>query len=570
MAGRRILVLYSVLATIAVAAGGAWFAGSRIESPADAAARTAPPAPSPILVPVEKRVLSSDVVTRGTVRFGLPQPLSVAPSALKGSAGLVTTVPLRNAQFNEGDVILTASGRPVFVLRGQVPTYRDLTPGTSGDDVLQLEAALARLGFDPGPVDGTYDEQTSAAVAAWYKSKKWDPFGPTRDQIAGVRALEREWGDAEKARIGAESARAAAGIGIAAARATTAHNVRAAMVDSTTGRPAGAAPITVQNERARAEYANTAAAADLQTQIVDHALITLDPRQTEAARNVAEAKLQVARAAKARIKIEGELAVQAAERDARAGAERVAVARSAQAAARLEGEKAVRAALDAQKLAALDARMASARATQIADDLAAAKRRIGVQVPADEVVFIRAFPVRVEEVRAAVGAAVTGPVLSVTDNQLAIDSSLPVDTAPLVKAGMPVAIDEQALGVRATGVVETVASTPGTSGVDGFHIYLGVRIDSASVRLAGYSVRLTIPVESTKGAVTVVPVSALSLATDGTSRVQVQNNGTLEYVAVRPGLSARGYVEVAADGGQLSPGQLVVVGYNYPEDKAQK
>ena len=33
--------------------------------------------------------------------------------------------------------------------------------------------------------------------------------------------------------------------------------------------------------------------------------------------------------------------------------------------------------------------------------------------------------------------------MSVTDNQLAIDSSLPLDAAPLVKRGMPVAIGDQ-------------------------------------------------------------------------------------------------------------------------------
>jgi macrolide transport system ATP-binding/permease protein len=118
---------------------------------------------------------------------------------------------------------------------------------------------------------------------------------------------------------------------------------------------------------------------------------------------------------------------------------------------------------------------------------------------------------------------------------------------------MPVAVDEQALRVKATGVVETVSNTPGTRGVDGFHIYLGVRVDATPVRLEGFSVRLTIPIESTKGAVTAVPVSALSLATDGSSRIQVENNGVLEYITVKPGLSAGGYVEVVpVDGKQRS------------------
>src|SRR3712207_497550 len=184
MAAKSVNVLFAVLGLVGGMALGAWYAGSRIRSPAEAAARTAPPAPSPILVPVERRVLSSDVVTRGTARFGLPQPISIAPSALKAGPGLIARLPLRNTQIEEGDVSIAASGRPVFVLVGKLPAYRDLAPGITGDDVGQLEEGLARLGFDPGSVDGQYDNQTSNAVAAWYTSRGWEPFGPTRDQLA--------------------------------------------------------------------------------------------------------------------------------------------------------------------------------------------------------------------------------------------------------------------------------------------------------------------------------------------------------------------------------------------------
>src|SRR3712207_6741324 len=126
MAAKSVNVLFAVLGLVGGMALGAWYAGSRIRSPAEVAARTAPPPPSPILVPVEQRVLSADVVTRGTVRFGLPQPVSLAPSPLKSGPGLITSLPLRNTQIHEGDVLLTASGRPVFVLQGDVPAYRDL------------------------------------------------------------------------------------------------------------------------------------------------------------------------------------------------------------------------------------------------------------------------------------------------------------------------------------------------------------------------------------------------------------------------------------------------------------
>ena len=415
---------------MAAAAAAAWLAGTRIESPADVAARTAPPPPSPILVPVEERVLSADVVTRGTVRFGLPQPVSLAPSPLKAAPGLVTTLPARNTQLNEGDIVVTASGRPVFVLQGQVPAYRDMVPGVSGADVSQLKQALARMGFDPGSTDGTYDEQTSAAVARWYKANAWEPFGPTREQLVAVRALEREWSDAVKTKAAATAAVATAGVTVEAARATAAHTVRAAVVEnaarfggqrrSSDPLQSGAA-LTVESERAKAQLAATSADADLAAQIAEQAIVALDPRQTETARNAANAKLEVARAARQKARLDGELAVQAAEREVSLSVDRAEVGRAAERSARLEGDKAVRSALDAQKLAALDLTMATERADQAAADLAAAKRKLGVQVPVDEVVFIRTLPVRVEEVTAVIGGAASGSLLTVTDNQLAVD-----------------------------------------------------------------------------------------------------------------------------------------------------
>jgi peptidoglycan hydrolase-like protein with peptidoglycan-binding domain len=487
MPKKRTFVLFGVLTFAAAAAIGGWVASTRIQSPADVAARTAPPTPSPILVPVEKRVLSSYVVTRGTARYGLPQAISIVPSALKADVGLIATLPLPNAHLREGDVILTASGRPFFILQGRLPVYRDLVPGISGDDVRQLQQGLARLGFDPGPIDGVYNQETSAAVAKWYKSKGREPFGPTRDQLAKVSTLEQAWA-------------------------------------------------AVETTRAKAEYNNRAAAAEVEAQIAARALIALDPRQPASALKAADAKLELARAALS--------------------------------STQLEGEMAVRSALEALKIAEFDAKLTAAdRTERRAADLANARSKLGVQVPADEIVFIPTLPVRVKEVMAHVGDPARGTVMSVTDYQLAIDSSLPLEAAPLIKPGMPVAITEQALGVKATGVVTKVADAPGTHGLDGYHIYFEVRVIETSTRLEGFSLRLTIPVKSTRGAVTVVPISALSLAADGTSRVQVENKGALEYIVVEPGLSADGYVEVTPVGRKLEPGQRVVVGYENLEKR---
>ncbi len=441
-----------------------WVVGSKIQSPAEAAARTAPPTPSPILVPIEERILTSDVITRGTARFGLPQSISLAASPLKPDAGVITTLPAQGDQLNEGQVLFTASGRPVFLLQGDFPAYRDLVSGLSGEDIRQLEAALKRLKFDPGPVDGVYDEKTSAAVADWYASAGFVSFGPTEEQLANIRSLENELALAVNEKIAAEGALALAPLLIKAARAQAAYEVEAA------------------SEPARA-------------------------------------------------------------------------------AVQLTGEVAIRAAEDAEKAAVREVERLTRLVDQLANNLEAARRKADSPVPIDEIVFIPAFPVRVEEIQAEIGDAASGPVIVVTNNQLAIDSSLPLAEAPLVKPGMTVAIDEPDLGLQATGAVSRVANTPGTDGVDGYHIYFEVLVDETPVRLEGVSLRLTIPVESTGGAVTVVPTSALFLAADGTSRVQVEDNGNLEFVVVEPGLSADGFVEVKPIGGTLSAGQLVLVGY---------
>jgi peptidoglycan hydrolase-like protein with peptidoglycan-binding domain len=477
---KRTSTLFWVLAVTTIAALGAWIAGGNIMSPAEAAARTAPPTASPILVPVEERVLSSEVVTRGTARFGLPQPIAVPPSTLKANTlGLITTLPIVNKQFNEGDVLLTTSGRPLFVLQGSTPAYRDIVPGSSGPDVRQLQEALKRLGFDPGPINGIYESTTSEAVKAWYEKAGVEPFGPTPEQQLNLQALMVAAGDAKKAEL--------------AARKTAAN-----------------ADLAVNAAKAKATQTYQTAAADLAVKIS------------------ADANLELARTA-----------IRAAE---------------------LDGEVLYRTAQDAKTIADLEAILTAERVVQTSEQLEAAKKKIGFQVPLDEIVFLPALPVRVDQVSGVVGSAASGPVIAVTDNRTMIDSSLPLDSASLVKPGMEVLIDEPSMGIKSKGVVERVAETPGTNGADGYHIYFLVRVGEVPTPMQGFSLRLTIPIKSTQGAVTTVPLSAVSLGADGESRIQLQRNGKLEYMPVKPGMAADGFVEVQPIKGELAAGQLVVVG----------
>lgn len=499
---RRSATLFWVLALMILAAGGGWIAGTLIQSPAEAAARTAPPTPSPILVPVEKRTLTSAIVTRGAARYGLPQAVALAPSTLKADIGVITTLPLRNTEVVEGDMLLTASGRPVFVLQGEVPIYRDLVPGIMGADVQQLEAALHRLGFDPGPLDSRYDQQTSNAVAEWYAAAGWEPFAATALQLAMLYELEEQL--------------------------AVALNKQAAAEDTV-----ASAPLAIEAARAAAESAMQAAMATLTAKKAALTVLTKETTATDATRTIATAEVELA-----------QTAVKAAQ---------------------LAGEVTIQAAVNAEKVATRETKLAADLAARLTAELDLARQKTGVQIPADELIFIAALPVRIEQIAVAVGDAAAGALLSVTNHQITVDSSLPLEEAPLVKPGMPVVIDEPDLGIQASGVVARVADLPGTDGVDAYHLYFETAVDETPTKLDGISVRLTIPVQSTGGAVTVVPISALSLTADGNSIIQVERNGVLTPMVVEPGLSADGFVAVTPLDGALTAADLVLVGYENPE-----
>lgn len=387
MSRRRVAAGF-VAAVVAAAVGG-WVAGRQLSTPAEIAAQTAAPDPTPILVPVERRVLTADIVTRGTGRYGAPREVAVPPTPLAPTPAIVTELPPVGTVVGEGEVLLKISGRPVVVLEGSTPSYRDLGRGVSGDDVTQLEAALERLGHDPGPVDGRYDRSTEAAVERMY-----DALG------------------SEPAVVGADQLRA--------------------LMPATSSAYRGSTP---------------------------------EP---------------------------------------------------------------------------------------------------GLMIAASEIFFTPSVPVRVSEVGAGLGRAPDGPILFVTDATVAIDGAVPIEQSSLLSVGMPVRIDEPDLGIEATGVVAKVADGPGTDGADGFHVHFEVAVDDAPPSVVNASVRLSIATESTADEVLVVPVAALYLTADGESVLRVQRGDGFATVAVRPGLSARGLVEVEAIGGELSAGDLVVIGIDEP------
>ncbi|MDX2466318.1 MAG: peptidoglycan-binding domain-containing protein [Acidimicrobiia bacterium] len=92
---------------------------------------------------------------------------------LDGSGGVVTSV-LPTSIVDEGQVLMTVNLRPVVVLRGEIPMFRDFVSGLDGPDVEQLQNALKRLGYDVGEVDGSFGPSTRRAWSAFLEDRGFE------------------------------------------------------------------------------------------------------------------------------------------------------------------------------------------------------------------------------------------------------------------------------------------------------------------------------------------------------------------------------------------------------------
>ncbi|MGW3493906.1 peptidoglycan-binding protein [Streptomyces sp. NPDC001020] len=428
--------------------GGGIAASFVVKSPAQAAAEAEAPAEDVLTAPVDKRVLKDSVILRGTVVAGQSVDVTASGSGGTGTGGaVVTKAPKRvGTEIRAGQVLVEISGRPVFALKGRVPVYRDLKPGATGDDVAQLQSALAGLGHATGyDARGTFGPGTRQALTAFYASIGYNPVSAESDGATvvqdaqdAVTAAERAWQDAKDAR---------------------------------------------------------------------------DKEPTDQTRR--------------------------------------AVARAAQ-----------------------DLERARGRLTQAQTDA-------GPMLPASEVVYLSGFPARVDGVSAVLGSTVTGKVMTVSAGRLVVQGYLQEAQKGLVRGGQKAEILQEQTGVRTTAHVRSVAATPAAAqqsspegtGQDagsgdgqpagGQGYLMVVEPDKAlSVTSVGQDVRLTIEAGSTKGEALVVPVTAISAASDGSTVVTVvEAGGDQRRVEVTTGTTGDGYVAIKPAGGaRLAEGDKVVTG----------
>lgn len=175
---RGFRVLLVVLLVVA-AAGVGWLAGTNIKSPAQAAAEAEPPEPSLIAVPVERTVISNDIITRGTARFDNPEPIAASTVVLPGVDPVLTYVPEVGDTIEEGDVLYEIAGRPTFALLGELPIFRTATRGDEGEDIIQLQSILNRLGHYDDDIDGKYGRSTERALVNLYRESGYEAYRPT-------------------------------------------------------------------------------------------------------------------------------------------------------------------------------------------------------------------------------------------------------------------------------------------------------------------------------------------------------------------------------------------------------
>ena len=569
----RRTVLLVVAAVSVLSALGGWLLGQQIESPAEAAARVAPPPASLISVPVEFRELSSAVVTRGTVEFD--QSTNIEVSGSEAGSSIITRIPKSEGDdLLEGEVAVEVAGRPLIVLQGELPVFRSFTPGLEGPDVLQLEEALVRLGYNPGPVDGVYGGLTEDAIEELYRDVGYP--APAQDAI--------EQSTLEGARDRASNAQDA---------------LRRAQADAQSGGLPQSQRLELDRLVAQAqqgiddlvalrdgELASLRSERDARTRDLDSAevqLVTANSRlrsavddnihpDTGIAPTVNEIRLLREAKRVARVDRDSAAAALSGAQSALAAAAGPLNSQITNAEVDLQIARAQRSEAITQANQGGGAELVDQARDEVADSqeaLTKLEKEIGTRVPATEIIFLPSLPRLVQQVIVDVGDFPQGPVMRVTGSELAITSGVSSADRQLLEVGMTAFLDDPNLDLRIEGTIDFIADNPGGPNLSSDRYRIRV-VPTGDVPEDAYNqnLRLRIPISSTGGEVLAVPLAAVSAGADGTSRVErVTGDDQTELVEVSVGLSAQGFVQVEALGGEsLDDSDRVVVGRDQPDE----
>ncbi|MCL2091550.1 MAG: hypothetical protein FWH11_10215 [Micrococcales bacterium] len=500
--GRRSVIVLALVAVVSLAAG---MGLSRlIQSPAQAAANLAPPSAGPITYKVDKRVISTDVPLRAEVRREDSVELRRTTGA--GDAGIPAVVtgqlPEKGSQLTAGQVALEVTGRPVIALPGDLPVYRDLGPGMSGPDVVQLREALRSLGINGGdPSNDTYDATLAAGVRALFSRVGYTAPAPNEALDESVKA--------------AKSQVTAATQGKASAQRT----LDAARRGGATAAEIVAADGAVAVARADLAYWDAECPKAPEDRSPDAMMVlTCTPP--------------------------GRVALQTALDSAVAG--RTALSTPPDTAEAAAG------------LSAANQALAEANT-----ELSEAQGRALTPLPAGEVVYVPTLPRRVDAVTPKRGEILTdGPFATVSGTDLEARGKVTAADAAQLRVGATgtIRLDDEDFEVTLTQISDVQKEGGGTDvGRKEVVFTFGGLTAQQEAALDGRGVGVKVPVGSTDGPVLAVPMAALSTGPDGASRVQVHDGSQTRLVEVTTGLRANGYVEIKSSKGGLSEGDLLVL-----------
>jgi peptidoglycan hydrolase-like protein with peptidoglycan-binding domain len=154
---RRTTVAVAAVLTAGAAAAAAVVAGMpEAESGTGSAGTT-----TTATADVTKETLVDQEDHEGSLGYG------DATAIVNRLTGTVTRLPKTDAVLKRGQALYRLDNRPVVLLYGSLPAYRDLAPGVEGQDVKQFEKNLWALGYRGFTVDDEYTSATADAVEEW-------------------------------------------------------------------------------------------------------------------------------------------------------------------------------------------------------------------------------------------------------------------------------------------------------------------------------------------------------------------------------------------------------------------
>ncbi len=168
--GRAAVRAALVVVLVGAALTAGWYAAGRFESPAQRAAAASAPTAMPVTATVSRGDLADEITATAQIGYAGERQVSLPSGG--GSMHVVTAQPIApGSAVGAGDALLVVDGRPVIVLPGAFPFYRDLHPGDNGPDVAQLQDGLRAAGaIISAREDGTFGRATAAAIARRYKT----------------------------------------------------------------------------------------------------------------------------------------------------------------------------------------------------------------------------------------------------------------------------------------------------------------------------------------------------------------------------------------------------------------